>query len=102
MYVRAATISPVWFRHLSDESDRALVRRGHGRIVREQKLQHVVAPLMAADHAWREEEPPQRHTSGKLSLRAIMSIDYIPPREITPPAARLPRATMRVIAFTKA
>jgi hypothetical protein len=90
------------------------------RLVREQKLQHVVAPLMAGDHAWqvrhlytpvsrlyldsmlcisatemwaecfrkawREEDPPQRHASGRLSLKAIMPIDYMPSREIPLPA----------------
>jgi hypothetical protein len=90
-------------------------------IAPEQKLQHVVAPLMATDHAWqvrslytpashlfldsmlcvsateiwvecfrkswREEDPPQRHASGKLSLGAIMPIDYMPPREMPLPAA---------------
>ena len=96
------------------------------RIAREQKLRHLVAPLMAADHAWqvrhlytpasrlfldsmlcisateiwvecfrkswREEDPPQRHASGRLSLKAIMPIDYMPPHEIALPArSRAPR-----------
>jgi hypothetical protein len=96
------------------------------RIVREQKIQHVVAPLMAADYAWqvrylwapasrlyldsvlcisatevwveclrkswRDVDPPQRHASGKLSLKAIMPIDYMPAREIALPVA-ITRAT---------
>lgn len=86
------------------------------RVVRDQKLDHVVMPLMAADHAWsaryvyapaahvfldstlcisateawvesarrawRDEDPPERVATGRLKLRDIMPIDYMPVREI--------------------
>lgn len=89
------------------------------RIVRDQKLRHVVMPLAAADHAWsarhvytpeerlfldstlcvsatevwveyrrrswRDEDPPERVATGRLGLRAIMPIDYMPVREIALP-----------------
>jgi hypothetical protein len=86
-------------------------------VVRTQKLQHVVMPLVATDHAWtvrhvfrpesymllesslcisateiwvewfrrawREEEPPDRQMTAKITLRAIMPIDHIPVREVS-------------------
>ncbi|MPY75152.1 MAG: hypothetical protein GEU87_12910 [Alphaproteobacteria bacterium] len=86
------------------------------RIVRHQKLQHVVVPLMAADYAWsarhvyspesqlfldsflcvsatelwvectsrawREDYPPVRIATSRMSLQAIMPIDYMPVREV--------------------
>ncbi|MEY9582710.1 hypothetical protein [Sinorhizobium fredii] len=87
------------------------------RFVRDQKLQHVVMPLMATDHAWsvrhvfspeshlflestlcisaaelwveytrkawRDEDPPERYVTGRLSLKEIMPIDHIPQREVS-------------------
>lgn len=87
------------------------------RIVRDQKLQHVVMPLIATDHAWsvrhvftpesnllldstlcvsatelwieytrkswRDEDPPERYMTGKLMLKSIMPIDYLPVREVS-------------------
>lgn len=89
------------------------------RFVRNQKLDHVVMPLMAADHAWsarylyapaahvfldstlcvsatevwvessrrawRDEDPPERVATGRLTLRDSMPIDYMPVREIELP-----------------
>ena len=86
------------------------------RIVRDQKLHHVVMPLMAADFswvvhhiyvpdsnhsidstlcvsateiwvqcmrkAWREEDPPERISSGRLTLQTIMPIDYMPVQDV--------------------
>jgi hypothetical protein len=85
------------------------------QIVRDQKLQHVVMPLMAADHAWtvrhihapetrlflnsmlcvsanevwvecmrrawREDDPPERFSTGRLTLQEVMPIDHMPKRE---------------------
>ena len=98
------------------------------RIVRDQKLDHVVMPLMAADHAWsarylyapaahafldstlcvsatevwvqsarrawRDEDPPERVATGRLKLRDIMPIDYMPVREIELPPS-VSRATVK-------
>ncbi len=89
------------------------------RIIREQRLQYVVMPLVAADHAWsarhlyepaarlflestlcisateiwveslrrawREEDPPERFTTTRKALLAIMPIDYMPVREAALP-----------------
>jgi hypothetical protein len=86
------------------------------RLVRDQKLQHVVVPLIAADYAWsarhvyspesqlfldsflcvsatevwvectrrawREDDPPVRIGTGRMSLKSIMPIDYMPVREV--------------------
>ncbi|MES0110164.1 hypothetical protein [Mesorhizobium sp. M0013] len=101
------------------------------RIVRDQKLQHVVMPLVAADHAWsahhvytpesrmfldsmlcvsatevwvectrrawREDDLPERIVTGRITLQAIMPIDYMPIREIvlTPVVSRAAVAPYR-------
>jgi len=101
------------------------------RVVRDQKLDHVVMPLMAADHAWsarhlyapaahvfldstlcvsatevwvesarrawRDEDPPERVATGRLKLRDIMPIDYMPVREIELPPG-VSRATVKPYA----
>ncbi|MDF1775733.1 MAG: hypothetical protein P1V13_06880 [Rhizobiaceae bacterium] len=36
----------------------------------------------ATRRAWREEDPPEHIVTGKLSLQAIMPIDYMPVREV--------------------
>jgi hypothetical protein len=95
------------------------------RIIREQKLQHVVMPLIAADFAWsarhlyephvrmfldttlcvsateiwveslrrrwREEDPPERFSTARKTLRTFMPIDYMPPVRV----ARLPPLVSR-------
>lgn len=33
--------------------------------------------------AWREEDPPERVTTGRLNLQSIMPIDYMPVREVS-------------------
>lgn len=98
------------------------------RVVRDLNLNHVVMPLMAADHAWsarhlyapaahisldstlcvsatevwvesarrawRDEDPLERVATGRLKLRDIMPIDYMPVREIELPAS-VSRATVK-------
>ncbi|WP_353646276.1 hypothetical protein [Mesorhizobium sp. WSM2239] len=111
----SASEGPVVFLHLTShlqERIAALVR-----VVRDQKLQHVVMPLIATDHAWsvrhvftpeshllldstlcisatelwveytrkawRDEDPPERYVTGRLTLKAIMPIDYMPERGVS-------------------
>jgi hypothetical protein len=122
---RYAANGPVVFLRLTahlQERVAALVR-----LVRDQKLNHVVMPLMAPDHAWsvkhlytpesrmhldsmlcvsaseiwvettrrawRDEDPPERVSTGRLHLQAIMPIDYMPLRE-APLSAVVSRAAV--------
>lgn len=98
------------------------------RVIRDQKLQHVVMPLIAADHAWsvrhlyepasrlflestlcisateiwveslrrawRDEDPPERLTTSRKTIRVMLPLDYMPAGETTLPPVVTRAATL--------